>query len=441
MIGRKQGNRCIENVNNAGLNLIGNINTVLAIGDVGDMSGQGKALTFMGSISVINSPIDCSPAFDDIRALSIPTGYLWGSESFSGGDSTYLTTPYGADFDITTYSTPFSIDVWLYQITAGGWMQFINYIPTTTPSWGSYGWHFDAGGFGDTPTGLALSLTLDAKWTHVAVTRTSGGVYRLFKNGSKVAEQTVTANIQPLSGTPAYFVLSGTNFYPAYSYHGMGLVNTRIKNYRFTKGEALWTANFTPPTNWNTHYLATRNSNTKLLIPFSGDTAYGHVNNASHNITYNGNLKIVYVTLTTGKYASAFEMDGSDDYVAITGQETGIQSIDFWIFNDTNSRDIIKINSSSKISVDGSGNISLTNMSGWQCYVNGSLTNSIGTAAWKHVGLKKNTGDAMELNAGEIGRASTYFDGNLAHIRMEKIQLDYATLWSQGKLYKLEDAY
>lgn len=82
------------------------------------------------------------------------------------------------------------------------------------------------------------SVTVGA-WNHVAYTR-SGSTTRLFLNGTQVASGTSTQNITNMGGSPGLAIGAGIN--GAFGFAGW------IDEVRITKGLAVYTANFTPPT-------------------------------------------------------------------------------------------------------------------------------------------------------------------------------------------------
>jgi hypothetical protein len=79
--------------------------------------------------------------------------------------------------------------------------------------------------------GVAFPLN---SWQHVAVTR-KGAVFSLWRGGKKVASVTNAGGY----GANTNIKMAGDGAYYTHGYYS---------NFRFTKGQALWTHNFTPPT-------------------------------------------------------------------------------------------------------------------------------------------------------------------------------------------------
>jgi hypothetical protein len=164
-------------------------------------------------------------------------------------------------------------------------------------------------------------------WYHVAVTRTSAGVYTLYING--VADGTQTYNAVTLaSGTT--IVINGVN-------DNNGLGNTGgsfyLSNMRFLVGTALYTGNFTVPT-----APLTAIANTALLTCQSNR----FVDNGPYAValTPAGSISISkYNPVDTGSsysnYGSGY-FDGTGDYLILPYSEsyqlgTGNFTIEFWI--------------------------------------------------------------------------------------------------------------
>ena len=90
------------------------------------------------------------------------------------------------------------------------------------------------------------------KWTHCAVSRDSNDTIRLFIDGKRTGTITITdSNASATSTAPMELGMDSSN---ADGFDGM------ISNFRFVKGTALYTSNFTPPTEPLTNI-----TNTKLL--------------------------------------------------------------------------------------------------------------------------------------------------------------------------------
>ena len=419
---------------------IGDRYTVLAIGGIGDMSGNGEEIEIAGAPGLINQAVhpgaEGSAEFGNFQAKLFP-GDLWGSTEFNG--STWL-----------KFSDPViplgqkTIAFWLKSTASGDNVLFCNCLWITT-------YHGDIialrsgkiyfssmRGVLSSPryTVNGSKTVNDGAWHHILCSwngTTSSNSVKLYTDGILDAQGTAISAETTAQSDSLH--IGYRNYPPYYPFTGSLSKILISSDYIST--------DFDPPFRWQEDYIDQVDGNTKLLIPMHGDTAYYHdeANHNYHDIVVNGEPAIQEVILSGANTASAFEFDGSNDWLDVDGSESGIESIDFWVNSDTNSRDIMQLSSTKKIAVDGSGNIALTGMTGWQILVDGSIGASVGTGAWHHVGLKQNTGSAVTADNIEIGRDSTYFDGHLANIRFSTEELDYASLWSAGDLYNLEDAY
>ena len=100
--------------------------------------------------------------------------------------------------------------------------------------------------------------------------------------------------------------------------------------------------------------------------------------------------------------------NGTDHKITSTVSETGIQSIAFYMINDTNSRDVIELASGKYISTDGSGNVTTT---GLTTVTIEETALSTPTRTFVYIEF-----DAITVTNPTAGYSSTYFDGKLDEI-------------------------
>lgn len=165
-----------------------------------------------------------------------PAGY---SVFFTG--TSFLSVPAGTAFAPGTGN--FTIEAWVYPTSSGDrfiWTQtvtgtnyFVFQITTTTAAL-----TMTASGGGTAILGPANSLVQNA-WNHVAAVRSSGTV-TVYVNG---VGGTPTSNTLDLSNT-TYTPTIGTYTHSTTTNVFAGFMS----NLRYVKGTALYTANFTPPT-------------------------------------------------------------------------------------------------------------------------------------------------------------------------------------------------
>lgn len=190
------------------------------------------------------------------NAATSTTQSKFGGSSFHfDGTGDYLSTPDSADFDFG--SGDFTIDFWVYMAAdsaSTGWTMFgqddggANFSPITVfcdPSRHIIAYSSSNGSSWDIFSGVDFGaattpLTLNA-WHHVAFTR-NGTSFRCFIDGTQFGT-TKTMTGTCLNSTRSLLignVFEGTT--------GAGGLNGYLQAYRVTKGVALWTATFSPPT-------------------------------------------------------------------------------------------------------------------------------------------------------------------------------------------------
>ena len=176
------------------------------------------------------------------------------------------------------------------------------------------------------------TMTLNA-WNHVAITR-SGQTVRGFLNG--VLGTTIT-----LSSAGVSLVDQANPLMLGAQSNGAEPVAGYMSNFRYVKGTAVYTSNFTPPTS-----QLTAIANTSLLTLQTRQP----VNNHSFTDTSGNNTSIVKVGSSSQGSFSPFSpagwsnyFDGSGDYLNIPYNISTIQwwntnyTIEMWVYNLSNS--------------------------------------------------------------------------------------------------------
>ena len=175
-----------------------------------------------------------------------------GSVFFNGGSDS-LVIPASSDF---AYGTgDFTIEAWIWKDPRPATGQTRG-IFTQTQSGNDY-IVFKIGStnvieatFGSTTISTSDKLAVDS-WNHVAVSRSSNTI-KVFLNGIASSGSTVSTDFSDTTRNPT--IGNYTHSYGTIPYFGY------ISNLRVTKGEALYTADFTPPTS-----ELTADANTVLL--------------------------------------------------------------------------------------------------------------------------------------------------------------------------------
>ena len=234
---------------------------------------------------------------------SIPDSATAGAVVFDGSDD-YLSIGSSNDFEFG--SGDFTVEFWFkstkssaaYQLLAsrdmwsgggGGTPWFIQLTNSDTivisgTAEPNAGWEFS--------NACSVSVARGV-WNHVAFTR-NGNTLNLYANGIKSADQSFS---QPFENSSNDFIIG--RYQSGQYFEGF------ISNFRIVKGTALYTANFTPPTEPLTNV-----TNTKLLCCQSTTSATAATVSPT-SITANGSV------------ASKFSPFMPDNINAVRGQETG----------------------------------------------------------------------------------------------------------------------
>ena len=182
------------------------------------------------------------------------------SVEFDGDD--YLTIADSTDFDLD--SSDFTIECWYNPDTNPSWCGLIAQWPNgnynVTNSWvlepvGNTLSFYYCSTNGNLYNANASGSVQTNQWQHCAVTR-SGNTINVWLNGSKGADHTIVGTMQN----------STVNVDIGGNVAGSGYVDGKISNIRLTKGQALYTSNFTPSTSaLTTTSQGATASNVKLL--------------------------------------------------------------------------------------------------------------------------------------------------------------------------------
>ena len=220
--------------------------------------------------------------------------------TFFGGSGNHLRVE-GIDDDFVTWWTAdFTIEAWIFVPAIEKWYHddgtysfpvMVGHMnPTTSTNYWSFGptenniikFYYWKGS--QNHSFVSTATVKENEWTHIAMTFSTSNGAKLFVNG------TGTDYIS-LSGTPQ---VSSSNAQFLVGQYFNDYLTGNISNLRILKGTALYTSDFTPPTN-----RLEKTSDTKLLIC-----------NSASDVTHNDDEKIITPvrssTNNTGPVASAF---------------------------------------------------------------------------------------------------------------------------------------
>jgi hypothetical protein len=195
-----------------------------------DDSGWGHAVTANGG-----------------AAISTTESKFGGSSGYFDGTGDYLTVPYAQDWNLA--AVDFTIESWIRTSdTSSAYPSFVGRWQGT----GEANWDFrhrsvDIGNVvvfvysvdGTNPVIVQTNVSVtDGEWHHVAACR-SGSSLRLFVDGVLSATHSI--------GNSVISNNSNVPLYVGYDPFGSSYFNGYIDSLRITKGQARYTAAFTPP--------------------------------------------------------------------------------------------------------------------------------------------------------------------------------------------------
>ena len=288
-----------------------------------DASPTNTALTRNGDASV--------QRFSPFSTVTLPTYY----SNYFDGTGDYLSLATNTAFDFSTGS--FTVEAWVYPTSlATDW-----FIISATGSGGLFVGYATGFGFGWGRTAVAWdyrpgTLTTNT-WQHVAVTRNGTSMY-VFINGTQAGTTQTLSTAYNLGTTSTTVGSQGANYY----------LNGYISNLRVVKGQALYTANFTPATSTlSTTSQGAAAANVSLLTCQSSTLIDNSTN--YFTITANGDVKPLAVTPFTATASDAVEystttfggsmyFDGTGDVLTAPGSTAftfgaGDFTVEYWVYH------------------------------------------------------------------------------------------------------------
>lgn len=353
--------------------------------------------------------------------------FLASGSVYFDGTGDYVSTGYSSQLDITQGN--FTIDVWIYPEQANG------QIMVQRPSSGTAGWNFRlnsdstvqfwyTGGTVFTTPAITLN-----RWTHLACVR-NGTAYTTYVNGVSAASGTI-ANGVSVANTVNFYI--GTNELVSGNFKGY------ISNARVVKGTAVYTSNFTLPTEpltgiTNTVLLTCQGSvikdysNNNIVSTFGNSSVIGFSPNDLGSLYFDGTgdwLTVPYnVNLVPGAGDFTIEMwfyttNGTtrQDPYSIYTSTTGIGIA----LSLTNARDIVVYNGDTTL-LATAGSVWTANIWNHLTVVRSGTTLRIflnGTQFGTATNSTNITG-STNLYIGAAGNAAMPYTGYLSNVRFVK---------------------
>jgi len=256
--------------------------------------------------------------------------YRHGGYSMRTTVGTSLNIPASTD---NQFTGDFTIEGWVYSLGTGDKSLYVHgsYFAFNVNFGGGFNIYLNSGGPTFSPTDIVPAAN---EWNHVALVR-SGSTVSVYLNG--VASATTATNSATLGyNSVAYIGGLGTQ--------AGGSINGYIADFRVVNGSAVYTSNFTPPTE-----RLTAITNTSVLachLPYIVD---GSTNNK--NLTSSGTISIEpfapydYETYSAADNGGSMYFDGSGDYLHMPQTSLDLGSDNFcveaWVYTTSTANQAI----------------------------------------------------------------------------------------------------
>jgi hypothetical protein len=282
-----------------------------------DYSNNNRTLSVFTGVS--SEPVAPYP-YEKYELLS------GGGSLYFDGSGDWITTPNTSAFDLSSSTTEFTIEGWVYRESSS-----YNGIVGARQNGVLSGWclYIHTNGTFYTGSAIGANAYLDRQldttfiplktWTHFALVKTLTG-YKVYINGVGGTEIALTGGFDYQSNQP--LIVGALGSQGEYPFTGV------ISDLRIIKGTAVYTTNFTPPT-----APLTAIANTSLLL--SGTNA-GIIDKSQSNkvLTLTGDVKSS--TVQTKYSNTSISFDGTGDKIEIPNFELRRDgrdfTIEFWIY-------------------------------------------------------------------------------------------------------------
>jgi hypothetical protein len=241
-----------------------------------DNSSNAYAITVTGS-----------PVVSMQQPFTAPSGTSQYGSGYFDGSGDWITTPNVSAFDLSSSSTDFTIEAWVYNTGGGEYRGIIGARQNTV----AHGWCLYIGTnntfymgsviVGNSYADRQMNTTVipPNSWAHIALVKTSSG-YTGYVNGVGGTLLALTGGLQYQPTQPVIVgALGSQGEYPFFG---------SISNVRVVKGTALYTSNFTPST---APFTPVTNTSLLTLQTNGPENNNGFLDSSLNNfpITRNGN--------------------------------------------------------------------------------------------------------------------------------------------------------
>ena len=340
--------------------------------------------------------------------------------NYFDGTGDYLTVTGSTGFNITSNSSNYTIEAWVFPTLAGIQQCIVakDWVTGNYPSWGftinsSNRIQLEIGSGTTSSAGYqtlsGLSTIPIAKWTHVAVVVSASTSCKLYVNG--VLDNTVAISTPQGNGTNN--ILIGQNGQTDIFFNGC------ISNLRITKS-LVYTSNFTPSTSpLTTTSQGVSSANVGLLTCQTNRFIDNSTN--AYTITLSGDSKISsvspFVTSSSNYGSTLFPTDSGADYLRLPANLSGLIltadfTLEFWVY-------VIGAEVRQYFGSTTSGKFRLyTNAGGLQLYNNSGTINISAASAfpatlinqWVHIAISR-TGSNLYFFVNGVSKTLTVTSG------------------------------
>ena len=343
-----------------------------------DRSINNFAITKVGDVSVVsNSPYLPSEQYDPA---------VHGGSMYFDGVGSYLSVPSDADLGFSTGN--FTIEFWAYwngthNSLGSTFVDLRSTISATATaiylSLSNLIYFYDGPANTEVSSGVYMHKN---EWTHIALTRSSG-TWRIFVNGVLAASRVSSSD---LGASQPCLIGQGRNG-SGNAYAGY------ISDLRMLDGVALYTSNFTPPTQPQPAGVMNILMNTSLGLRGANAGVYDEM--SKNNFSLIGNAT---TSTTATKYNStSMYFDGAGDYLvtapsSIYSMRSGDFTIEAWVnfvVMDGSFRLIFDVRDSSNAGV---ALYSASNLRAYTSTLQGQGATTLSTNRWYHIALVRQSG-------------------------------------------------
>ena len=338
-----------------------------------------------------------------------------GYSAFFDTTAHYITVPYSSTLDFG--SNDFTIEWWMHPTTTAGDQNIFsmsNNLGIYGPLWVRYNggvlkaWATTANGTFNIFNSTTISGSIPAnEWTHVAITRTSTGVWTTYLNGVSSYTSTAAGSLYVNSNNTEIGGSSTANF----DFRGY------IADFRMVNGTVVYTSDFTPP-----EERLEAITNTSLLWGHTYRITDGSTN--AHDLTVTGTVSAEpFAPYDVGEYTVG-DHGGSYSLVSrsgVTGPSIDVASdpdfafgtdpftIEFWYYPNQAGQQWDQL-----IATTGNDGIFFANRSGYLDWTNNQDQAALIRSPWPAVGqwshivlTQDSTTRAVFINGVRTGTAST----------------------------------